>query len=275
MYQKGRRPVPKTYKISELFFTSWQQIPTGYHAQLIDLRYKLNTTKAQEMWGAYGHLAIQILRILRKNKLLVAKINVEQAVDCLNDLKFLQDPWYHFPPGEKFDFRQPDDYMRDRTFNQFVHADAQFTKFCVLDHQGKQSGKADEVQINLAINKLIGILYTLPEKFDEREIHNRACTIDQKMNAAEKAVVLHTYANVREYIVKERCPNLFPAAQSSSEDSTPVYTGKMWLNLRYDLSETPSFQGLEAAKNAWLYDAMDLLEKKALEIAKQPKQIPA
>ena len=267
--------MPKTYNIDDLFFTSWKQIPTGYHAQLIDLRYRLDTTKAQEMWAAYGHLAIQVLRILRKNKSLVAKINVEQAVDCLNDLKFLHETWYHFPPGEDSRFVAPDEYMNNRSFNQFVWADAQFTKFCVLDYQGKQSRKTDDIQINIAINKLIAILYTAPERFDEREIHNSSCTVDQKMKPFEKAVVLHTFANVREYIVKERCPNLFPSTSDNTGYSVPVYTGKMWLNLRYDLSETPSFQGLEAAKNAWLYDALDLLEKKALEISKLPKQVPA
>lgn len=261
----------KTYKISDLFFTSWKQLPTGYHAQIIDLRYKLNTAKLQEMWGAYGHLAIQILRILRKNKTLVAKITLEQAVDCLNDLKFIHEPWYHFPPGEDSLFIAPDEYMHDRTFNQFVYSDAEFTKFCVLDYQGKESRKPDEMQLNRAINKLIGILYTAPERFDERKILSRAGTVDQKMTPAEKAVVLHTYANVREYIVKERCPNLFPSS-SGDGPAKPVYTGKMWLNLRYDLSETPSFQGLDAAKNAWLYDALDLLEKKALEISNLPKQ---
>lgn len=262
----------KTYKISDLFFTSWHELPTGYIAQLIDLRYKLNTTKAQEMWGAYGHLAIQVLRILRRNKRLVEKITVDQAVDCLNDLKFIHEPWYHFPPGESSRFVAPDEYMRDRTFDQFIYADAQFSKFCVLDYQGKQSGKADEVQMNLAINKLIGILYTAPERFDAREIHNRACTVDQKMTQEEKAVVLHTFANVREYIVKQRCPTLFPTSSNDAMEtkSAPVYTGKMWLNLRYDLSETPSFQGLETAKKAWVYDALDLLEKKALEATKKP-----
>lgn len=265
--------MPKTYKIADLFFTSWAEIPTGYHAQLIELRHKLNNAIREEMWGTYGYMAIQMLRILRKNKSLVAKINEEQAVDCLNDLKFIQEPWYHFPPGDK-GFQEPDEYMHNRTFNQFVYADAEFTKFCVLDYQGKESRKPDEMQLNRAINKMIGILYTAPERFDERKILSRAGTVDQKMTPAEKAVVLHTYANVREYIVKERCPNLFPSS-SGDGPAKPVYTGKMWLNLRYDLSETPSFQGLDAAKNAWLYDAMDLLEKKALEIAKQPKQIPA
>ena len=261
--------MPKTYKIADLFFTSWAEIPTGYHAQLIELRHKLNNAIREEMWGTYGYMAIQMLRILRKNKSLVAKINEEQAVDCLNDLKFIQEPWYHFPPGDK-GFQEPDEYMHNRTFNQFVFADAEFTKFCVLDYRSRQSGKQDDIQINLAINKLIGILYTKPEYFDEKKIHDKACTIDQKMNAAEKAVVLHTFANVREYIVKQRCPNLFPSTQASSGEVAPVYTGKMWLNLRYDLSETPSFQGLETAKKAWVYDALDLLEKKALEATKKP-----
>lgn len=263
----------KTYKISDLFYTSWAQLVPRQMAQIIDLRLQLNQAKNDERWQLVGHLTIALLRVLRKDKSLVAKINEEQAVDCLNDIKFIHQPWYHFPPGENFLFKEPDEYMHNRTFNQFIFADAEFTKFCVLDHKARTAGAGAlqaiqyDTDIRLAINKLIGILYTPADKFDEKLIHDRACTVDQKLNQAEKAVVLHTYANIREYIVKQRCPNLFPSSEGS-EDQTPVYTGKMWLNLRYDLSETPSFPGLEVAKTAWLYDALDLLEKKAIEVSK-------
>lgn len=263
----------RTYSISELFFTSWEQLNAPQMIKLIHLRNQLQQTKKEELWGSYGYLSIQTLKLLTRNASLVGKIDVQQAVDCVNDLKFIHEPWYHFEPAGQWPmYEPPEERMHNRTFDQFIYADAEFTKFCVLDYRGKLSGKPDETQMNLAIYKLIGILYTPPKRFDSAKIHSRALSIRHWMPQEEQALVLHTFANIRQYIVKERCKNLFNVPDTDPKKETPpVYSGEMWMKLRYNLSETPTFQGMQTTKNAPLFDALDTLEQKAIEAAKQPK----
>ena len=71
----------KQYTIAHLFKTSWAELSVKDHAELLQLRDKLVDARKQKLFRAYGYHAISILRLLRKNKNAVAKINIEQAVD--------------------------------------------------------------------------------------------------------------------------------------------------------------------------------------------------
>ena len=191
------------------------------------------------------------------------------AVDCFNDRKFIHRPWYHFPklpalphPGEK---------LHNRYFNQFIYADAAFSKFCVIEHKARNIKDYKQEEAIQSVNELIGILYCEPEKFDEQLITDRGLIMANQVEEFQKAVILHTFANVREYIVKHRCPTLFPSGGDDDTERPPVYTGETWYYLRFDVSETPTFQGMETTRKAWIYEVLDLLEKKARESAKPQK----
>jgi hypothetical protein len=259
----------KSYPITSLFHTTWETLTPRQMIDILDIRESWKQAKAEGQLKAAGYYSIMLLRELRKNKNLVSKINVEQAVDCINDLKFIHEPWYFFPvPAFSFSpsvlnhataptahFTPPGEKMHNRNFSQLVYADAAFSRYCVLDHK-KLDGTIN------AINELVAVLYTSADEFNDQDIIYRAGLVGELLKDWQKALILYTYANCRLSFI-ERCPNLFPGSGPSDKPSPPTYTGKMWQNLRYDLAETPAFQGFNVAGNANLYDALDYLEKKA------------
>lgn len=263
----------KSYNIQDIFKTSWLS-PEGKQwftpkeiSMIIDFRQNIEEARLKNEHANVGHWSIMMLRVLRRNKNAVAKINVSQAVDCINDITFFNDPWFNFPvPGftvNEKSFIPPDEYMHDRIFDQLVYADAAFSKFCVTEYNRSTN---PALQPEKYVDELIAVIYCAPEKFDEKNLADDCHLVAGALKDFEKAVILHSYANIRAYII-DRCPNLFPKPPDTDHDVDikPIYTGDKWLSLRYDLSETPAFQGLEVARKAYIYTAMDYLEKKAKE----------
>lgn len=266
----------KTYSISDLFITSWLDqlkkptLTTEQMATVISVRYNLDKAIKENNLTNIGFYAIAMLRLLRKNKSAVAKINEEQVVDCINDITFFREPWYFFPQVAAGIFQAPDEYMHDRYFEQLVYADSAFTKYLKQEEDLKHAHPSQEGSFisEETLNEFVAILYTRPEEFKSKEITDRARLVSQ-LKDYEKAVIFHTYANVREYIV-HRCPSLFPKPDHQAIDTAPVvYTGKMWRTLLFDFSETEAFKGFDRARTAYIYDAMDYLEKKMKESIEQ------
>ena len=209
----------KTYKVSDLFYDSYQQLSARRLAELAVLRraWMLAVEKEGIESPEYGVLSIGIMRSIRKSPLLVDKINVDQMVDCFNDLTFLKQPWYFFPnfirPTNAY---HPDEYFHDRTFDHFIHADHEFSK-------GNAAGVAaclyfhDHGHFN-------------PDKLADNIKH-----IEQAWSKWQIELVMHTYANVREWITK-RCKNLFPPSPSG-EGRGEVATGPMWTELKQRTAE--------------------------------------
>jgi hypothetical protein len=274
----------KSVKVTDIFKTRWEDLNAKEIMDVINISEKLHQIEDKSS-QTYGVLVISMLHVLRKDKRKVAMIDEAQAVDCFNDIAFFRrnehgefvDPWLHFPiPGFHFEsrvFRAPEKVgglpMYNLVFDQLVYADAAFSNFCVMNHEyQKIYSKELKKEMDENVNGLIGVLYTPPEAFDPVNIDMHANIVPLKLNASERALILHTYANIRSFIM-DRCPNLFPR-QAEAEDpevpaAAPVQTGPMWMNLRYDLAETEAFKGLTTARKALVYDALDYLDKKALE----------
>jgi hypothetical protein len=279
----------KAYSISDLFFTEWDHLTAKNHFALIELSdHLLQVEPGSE---EHGLLIISILRSIRKNKNLVGQLNVEQAVDCFNDIAFFRrnddgsfrHPWYSFPigsfkiSGEQFNAPLPNALpLFYNSFQQLVYADSSFSAFCLLNHKFRSAAPSEkkdiEQQAESAICSLIAVLYTKPEDFNLKMMSHRAALIPRKLNVSQRSLILNTYANIRMFIT-DRCPNLFPKPLPSEEDKTfepPSFTGPMWMDLRYDLATTDVFKGFETANEALIYHALDYLEKKAIA-ARNPK----
>lgn len=268
----------KQYNISDLFITSWldqEGNPTlspEDHARVLEIRHKLDTAKADKKDDVAGLYSILMLRILRKKKDAVSKINVDQVVDCINDINFFREPWYFFPKSAKGIFQAPDEKMHDRNFEQLVYADSAFTKFLIMDRE------KDPTAVRI-LDELIAILYNDPEEFKPEHISDRAKLVAD-LQDHQKALILATYAHIREYIV-ERCPNLFPKPntspagepdQSEGQIEGVQHTGPMWRKLLYCFAETEAFKGYDRARTAKIYDALDYLEQKTIEASElKPK----
>lgn len=272
--------MPKQYTISDLFITAWQdqdKKPTlnpEHMAIVLELRHKLDQAIAENNHDLAGMFSIQMLRILRRDKSAVSKINIEQAVDCINDINFFREPWYFFPAGSKGIFHEPDEYMHDRNFEQLCYADSAFTKFLILE-------KAKDPSSMRELDELIAILYTKPDEFKVEFIGDRTNLVKQ-LRDHEKALILHTYVNIREYIV-ERFPNLFPKPPEDSGDNPEVqkldynivHTGPMWRKLLYNFAETEAFKGYDNARTARVYEALEYLELKTIEAAELSRKANA
>lgn len=277
----------KEYSIDQLFALRWEDLTAKQLIKIVSLSDQLMNAEADSI--QYGLLSIETLRTLRTNKAAVANLNVEQAVDCFNDITFFRrdekgnfvTPWYFFPiknflvNGVEFEAPHMNGSlpMYNRSFNQLVYADSSFSAFCVLNHRynqikdfgDKKELKELERDMDQAINSLIAVLYIDHIDFDIERVEVNARLVPLKLTTAERAIILHTYGNVREFIVA-RCATLFSKPPEDPAIAVqPIHTGPMWLNLRYDLAETEVFKGFDKASKALVYDALDYLEKRAAE----------
>lgn len=229
----------KTYTISDLFFTSWNQLPAKAIAEVYATHIRLQATPKDN--PEYGFLLIKVLRLLRKNKSLVGRINVEQAVDIYNDLAFLNEPWYHFPYIKRL--HRPDEKLARCSFNHFIYADNEYSTYIVT-------------QDDQRLTRLVATLYQ--KAFDKEEVEPLANKL--KLKPWEKHLVFFTFAHVRNFVMK-RCKTLLPPApKSEGEETAPQSTGAMWLKLKHRLAETPAFQGYDVAGNSNMYSTLDYLE---------------
>lgn len=249
----------KEYKVSDLFFDRYSDLSVRKLGELAPLRHvwlelsrTMETPQEQTRWGL---LSIAILRILRKKPLLVDQITPAQAVDCINDLTFLKEPWFNFPPIHKY-FTTPDEYMHNRTFDHFIYADHEFSKITLMADPDTQS-----------MARLAACLYDLPKQahFDEDVISERAWLFDRECSNHQLAAVLYTYANVRAWVV-DRCKNLFPTASGTSDKSASEPTGGMWKDLKQRTAELrltwkdPSSQETNYVGHGRYLEVLDHLE---------------
>lgn len=270
------------YTIDQLFKMNWNELTPKEIMEVVTISEQLSRHEAGTI--EHGYYVIQMLKLLRKNKSAVAKINEEQAVDCFNDITFFNrnekgefiTPWLFFPVGNFISnneqFYRPELVgglpMFNIIFDQLVYADAAFSAFCVLNYQHEREEllrfkRQLQLDMDEAVNSLIAALYSHPQNFDVKKLEVLARLVPLKLTQDERSLILHTYANARAFITN-RCPNLFPK-QGEQEASEPVTTGEMWMHLRYELAETKAFSGFETARKTLIYDALDFMEKKALE----------
>lgn len=242
-----------TYVVDDLFFTSWAQLSEKRMVEVQSLMMQLKSFDLSSV--EHGLISIKVLRLIRRNPALVDKINVEQAVDIFNDLKFLREPWFDFAPvahsrlttwSGLTTLRTPSDHMADCTFAHFIYADNEFSSF-------------------LATNKtehLTRLFATIYQKdFDEEKVE----AIAKRLNLKEWQLMhtFFTYSFVRNFVM-ERCKALLlssPHTEGEIEQNTTVVpTGGMWQKLLHRLAETPAFPGMDAASDARMYKALDYLE---------------
>lgn len=263
-----------TLTVPEICTTSWDNLKADTAALLLQRREQLVQAIADSNTFEIGRLKALIVYMLCDHKVF-RRLSAVQITDIADDLTFIKQPWYDFHvtyiKTRHITIHRPETKLSSFTFWQLVKADAEYSKFLILNFR-----KVKE-QLH-ALNRLVAILYT-PESaiFNDLMIETYALTLPRGLTLDLKYLILHTYSNCRKYIVNERCPTLFPKPEGTSETLAPElapepqYTGKMWKDMLFDLSETPAFAGLENAKNSRMYDALDYLEKKAVDYLKLKK----
>lgn len=262
--------------VPEICATSWEQLKADRAALLLQRRDALVQAIADEELLEAGRLKALIVHMLC-NHTIFKRLSAVQITDIADDLKFLQEPWYDFHvtyiKTKLCTIRRPAIKLSSFTFWQLIQADSEYSKFLVLNFR-----KAKEQEYTL--NRLIAVLYQPePGMFIDNLVDANAMNLPKGLTLDLKYLILHTYSNCRMYIMRERCPTLFPEPEGTSLPDRqtgetlapaapapePQHTGPMWQDMLFDLSETPAFAGLENAKNARMYDALDYCEKKAKE----------
>lgn len=223
----------REHLVSDLFYDRYSDLPAKKLAELGPLRRVwiqlheslIGKSDDEKELTKYGIASIAVLRVLRKAPFLVDKITVDQALDCLNELTFFRQPWHDFPPIHD-KFSHPDEFMHNRTFDHFIYADHEFSQITMHAEPTTQS-----------LAKLAACLYNVPGQihFNEDAFPERAKIIERECKEWQLQLVMHTYANVREWIV-ERCKTLLPAGSSETVHK-PSATGPMWKELKQRTAE--------------------------------------
>jgi hypothetical protein len=239
----------KVYAVSDLFFTSWEQLSSKAIAEVYGL-YNTPVQSDQE-----GFRIISILRRLRKNPHLVNKINVAQAVDIFNNLQFIQKPWYFFPelPTALLAVK-PMDEMAKTSFDRFIYADNEFTMF-LCDPDPKY------------LRRLAVTLYSQPDEdlFDKESVDWKEKQLIGKVEPWQLDLVFFTFAHIREAVMK-RCKTLLPSTKGKDNPDVPevkpkpVNTGPMWYNIKHQAARTGVFGTFDDTGNANMYSVLDHLE---------------
>lgn len=276
-----------TYGVSDILLNDWSQLKADQAAILLIWRDKLTAAIKADKSNVVGMYKSMIVQFLCKKKNFFKKLTNAQILDIADDLNFLHATWYIFhitylktKHGTIF---RPQERLFSFTFWQLIMADIQYSKFLILNYN--EAKGQEEV-----LNKLVACIYQpKPGHFTDETIDVYAESLPKGLTFELKYLILHTYSNIRKYIVEERCPTLFnyspssrakrgdlsdskeilasPAGGASAEprNDAPQYTGDMWQQILFDASESPTFSGLDRAKNARMYDVLDYLEKKAIE----------
>lgn len=244
----------KTYTVDDLFYTSWKDMKPAQLYEAYTLQQVLKDLPLDH--DRYGFFLIAVLRRLRKRPGLVDKISVEQAVDIYNDLKFLDEPWYHFPEVRELAVYdnavvRPDEYMARHTFGHFIYADNEFSRYL-------------QTHDKIFLRRLLVTIYQMP--FDKESVEALASSIE--VDDWIIMLVTITFSHVRNKINK-RCRTLLP--QGTAKDEHRQATGPIWQKILHRLAETPVFQGYNNAMNANMYAALDYLEDLAQERERQER----
>lgn len=238
----------RIYQVSDLFYTQWKDLDDLTQATVYSLHQH-----AQSLGHShkdYGFALIATLRSLRKNKRLVDRINVEQAVDIYNDLKFLNEPWYHFPFLDQLHLK-PDPELARTSFDQFIYADNEFTSFIAA--KGK-----DEVYLR----RLAATLYKESgEIFWDKECVEERAEKLRSEKSYRLELIFYTYGHVRNKVM-ERCKTLLPKSIVTSEEQkkTPHPTGSMWHNIKHQAAKTLVFGDFDNVGRTNMYSVLDHLE---------------
>lgn len=243
----------KTYNVSDLFFTRWEDLTPKQHAIVYTLQQECELARRMEATDGvpaiqYGLKLIGVLRHLRKNRSLVDRINEEQAVDIYNDLTFLSKPWYYFPVINLPWAHPPDEKMSRHSFDHFIYADNEFSAY-VMTNDVKH------------LKRLVATLYQ--KEFDKEAVEQLATS---RIKDHYLLLVFYTFAHIRDFVMK-RCKTLLPRPIPGAQ-SKPAPTGGMWLTLKHRLAETPAFQGYDTAGKANMYSTLDYLE----DLARQKEE---
>lgn len=245
----------KQYAVSDLFYSSWAELHPLKQATVFALQqHALQLDRTSEQYGA---TLISILRTIRKNWRLVDKLTDEQAVDCYNDLSFLNEPWYYFTK-----FRHaviaipPDERMSNSSFDRFIYADNEYTSY-LATHDVRY------------LRRLVVTLYRYPgeEIFEKESVAERALMIEDLVKEWELNLVFFTFTHIRAAISK-RCPKLLPPpvkklAAPGEEEPEPdpvTNSGPMWNTIKHEAAATLVFGSFQETGRANMYDVLDHLE---------------
>jgi hypothetical protein len=253
-----------SYQVADVFHSDWQHLKADQAA--IVLLWKTKIVQAIDAGNSNlaGFYKSMVLRYLCKKKGILKRLSSLQVHDVAEDLAFIHKPWYHFHINyiktKHGRLLRPDYRMASFTFWQLVKADAEFSKFLILNAQNNS-------ERTHSLRRLIAIIYQpIKGKFTDVTIEDHAKALPKALTYDLQYLIMHTYANIRRYLVEERCPDLFNGGSSTSEsEGGQQYTGNMWQQMLFDLSETTAFAGLDSAKNARMFEALDYLNKKARE----------
>jgi hypothetical protein len=245
----------RAYNVSDIFYSSWRALSPWKQASVFAMQQ--HALQLDHATPEYGAALIRVMRAIRKRWWLADKLNEEQLVDCYNDLKFLNEPWFYFP---KFKINliavPPDEQMATSAFDQFIYADNEYSSY-VATHDIKY------------LHRLVATLYRYPgeELFDKESVAERAAAIAGKLKEWELMLVFFTFTHIRSCISK-RCPKLLPspkkiavpAGEEEPEPEPVTNTGPMWNSIKHEAASTLVFGSFQECGRANMYDVLDHLE---------------
>ena len=233
----------KTVQIDELFYTTWKGMGAQRQLSVWEIleQYEAETDTIRR-----GVCIIAILRLLRKKPLLVDQINEEQAAGCWLAIRPNLTPWH-----QTIDLAggtNPVEYFHAINFEQFIHADHQFSIACLQMAKG--------VPCADALNKLTSFLYCGGEVTD----HDRVLDALHRLPKRQQWKIQHvaqTYAHVRKWLTATH-PALMGGGGASADASGPV-----WQEIKHRAAESPAFADMRSVERMPYLKVLDYLESVA------------
>lgn len=244
----------KTFAVSDIFCTSWDQLTPEAMHMVANARQMLKGNKQK----------VATAQAVCKKPFIYLQLSAEKISDIIADLQFLQTPCSVFAlksiKHEGILYHAPANLLANVRMLELIKADIYLDLF---QNTGNE----------LFLDKLIATLYRpaaqAPSEHDIREKFSTG-TVDARAKSLAtiskeyKHVILFNYVECWKVILKQNGA-LFPQNNENSGNSSGLSRGQMWMDILFDLGETTYFAGEQPAKQAFIHDALPYLNKKAKE----------
>jgi hypothetical protein len=245
-------------KATDILYQTWEEIPLNKLRVILQVLPFVQWSVNDDPANTYvkNFILRHCFKSLKTYKLTTA----EQRVDLFtHELRFLRAPSCYFPLRsyrmEGKVFRAPTKGMSDITIERLAQADTSLSRYIITERSNY-------------IGEFIAALYhELGTEYGNQEEFEANAKILYKIPDHEKAAIIRAYLGSRKLLMKQ-CPYIFPEPKTRRENKSDEIkkpkaqdTGPMWQTLIFELANTSAYPGMELAKKANAWEALQYFDR--------------
>lgn len=244
-------------KATDILYQTWEELPLNKLRVILQVLPFVDWSVNENPENTYckNFILRCCFRSLKTYKLTTP----EQRVDLYtHEIKFLRSPSCFFPiRSYRMDgkvFRAPTKGMSDITIERLAQADTSLSRYIISERSNY-------------MGEFIAALYNEVDcEFGNQEQFESNSSILYGIPEHEKVAIIRAYLGSRKLLMKQ-CPFIFPEPNTKYQNKNQKPekpkaqdTGPMWQKLIFELANTPAYPGMEQAKKANAWEALQYFD---------------